>query len=245
MDRWSIDFKMAFRTLVRQPTFTAIALVTLAVGIGATTALFSVYRAVFLDPIPLPGADRLLFVMEQAGFGCCGPASGPDYTDWVARQRVFSGIGIISPHSFTLTGGSDAELVDATAASASLFNFLGVKPLLGRTFTTADQADPSAVILSYGLWQRRFGGRHDVIGATLELDESPFKIVGVMPESFDVPSPWAGTRHYQLYTPFKNAWLTGNRGSHSYPVVAQLRPGATLEMAQDDMNRIRREVGNE
>jgi putative ABC transport system permease protein len=245
IDRWIIDLKMAVRTLVRQPTFTVIALVTLAVGIGATTALFSVYRAVFLDPIPLPEANRLLFVMEQASFGCCGPASGPDYTDWVARQRAFSGIGIISPHSFTLTGGGDAELVDGTAASASLFDFLGVKPLLGRTFTTMDQADPSAVILSYGLWLRRFGGRPDVLGATLEMDESPYTIVGVMPVSFDVPSPWAGTRHYQVYTPFKNAWLTGNRGSHSYPVVAQLRPGATLETAQDDMNRIMRELAKE
>jgi len=245
IDRWSLDLKIAARTLVRQPTFTVIALVTLAVGIGATTALFSVYRAVFLEPIPLPEPDRLLFVMEQASFGCCGPASGPDYTDWVVRARAFSGIGIISPHSFTLTGGGDAELVDGTAASASVFDFLGVKPLLGRTFTTMDQADPSAVILSYGLWLRRFGGRHDVIGATLEMDESPYRIVGVMPESFDVPSPWAGTRHYQLYTPFKNAWLSGNRGSHSYPVVAQLRPGATLEMAQDDMNRIMRQLGKE
>jgi putative ABC transport system permease protein len=245
IDRWSTDFKVAFRTLVRQPMFTAIALVTLAVGIGANTALFSVYRAVFLDPIPLPEPDRLLFVMEQASFGCCGPASGPDYTDWVARERVFSGIGIISPSSVTLTGGGDAERVYATAASASLFNFLGVKPLLGRTFTTADEADPSAVILSYGLWQRRFGGRNDVIGATLEIDQSAYTIVGVMPESFDVPSPWSGTQHHQLYTPFKNAWFTGNRGSHSYPVVAQLRPGATLGMAQDDMNRIMRELGKE
>jgi putative ABC transport system permease protein len=245
IDRWSSDFRAAFRTLVRQPTFTAIALVTLAIGIGANTALFSVYRAVFLDPIPLPEPDRLLFVMEQASFGCCGPASGPDYTDWVARQRAFSGIGIINPSSVTLTGGGDAERVYATAASASLFNFLGVKALLGRTFTTADQADPSAVILSYSLWQRRFGGRDDVVGATLEIDESPYTIVGVMPQSFDVPSPWSGTLHHQLYTPFKNAWLTGNRGSHSYPVVAQLRPGATLEVAQDDMNRIMRELAKE
>lgn len=243
--RWSTDFSVAFRTLVRQPTFTAIALVTLAIGIGANTALFSVYRAVFLDPIPLPEPDRLLFLMEQASFGCCGPASGPDYTDWVARQRAFSGIGIINPSSVTLTGGGDAERVYATAASASVFNFLAVTPVLGRTFTTADQADPSAVILSYGLWQRRFGGRNDVIGATLEIDESPYTIVGVMPESFDVPSPWLGTLHHQLYTPFKNAWLTSDRGSHSYPVVAQLRPGATLEVAQDDMNRIMRELAKE
>jgi len=242
---WINDVKLALRTLARQPAFAAMALVALALGIGANTALFSVYRAVFLDPIPLPESNRLVFVMEQASFGCCGPASGPDYTDWAARQRAFSGIGVINPASVTLTGGGEAERVYATAASASLFSFLGVSPALGRTFTPADQADASVVILSYNLWQRRFGGRTDVIGATLQIDESPYTIVGVMPEHFDVPSPWSGTLHHQLYTPFKNTWLAGNRGNHSYPVVAQLQPGATLQMAQGDMDRIMRDLASE
>lgn len=245
MGPWMNDFRLALRTLRRQPAFAATALVTLGIGIGATTALFSVYRAVFLAPIPLPQPDRLVFLMEQASFGCCGPASGPDYTDWVARQRAFSGLGVINPGTVTLTGGGDAERVYATAASASVFDFLGVKPLIGRTFTAADQADPSSVILSYSLWQRRFGGRRDILGTTLDIDQSPYTIIGVMPERFDVPSPWSVTVHHQLYTPFKDAWLKGNRGSHSYPVVAQLAPGATLPMAQQDMDRIMRDLAKE
>jgi putative ABC transport system permease protein len=245
MSPWTTDFRLALRTLVRQPAFATTALVTLGIGIGATTALFGVYRAVFLDPLPLPEPNRLVFVMEQASFGCCGPASGPDYTDWVARRRAFSGIGVINPGTVTLTGGGEAERVYATAASASVFDFLGVRPLFGRTFTVADQADPTSVILSCSLWQRRFGGRRDVLGTTLDIDESPYTIVGVMPEHFDVPSPWSVTVRHQLYTPFKDAWLKGNRGSHSYPVVAQLAPGATLAMAQQDMDRIMSELARE
>ena len=243
---WMRDVRLALRTLARQRGFAAATLLMLALGVGATTALFGVYRAVFLDPLPLPHADQLVFAMEQArSFGCCGPASGPDYTDWVARQRVFSGMGILNPGTVTLTGGGDAERVYATAASASVFDLLGVPPLLGRTFAPADQANPSVVILSHGLWQRRFGGRPDIVGTTIHIDESPYTVIGVMPRDFDVPSPWLGTQHHQLYTPFQDAWLNGDRGSHSYPVVARLRSRTTLAMAQADMDRMMRELARE
>ena len=242
---WTKDLQFAFRMLRRRPGFAAMVLLTLALGIGCTTALFGVFRTVFLEALPLPDSGRLTFVMEQGGFGCCGPASGPDYTDWVARRRAFSGMGIIGPTSATLTGDGEAERVYATAASASVFHLLGVAPLFGRTFTTDDQVNPSVVILGYGLWQRRFGGRRDILGKTLEIDDAPYTIIGVMPRGFDVPSPWRGTRHHQLYTPFNDAWLRGNRGSHSYPVLARLAPGATLQAAQSDMDRVMRELAQE
>ena len=242
---WMGDFRLAVRTLARQRAFTVATLMMLAVGIGATTALFAVYRDVFLNPLPLPESNRLVFLMEQAHFGCCGPASGPDYVDWVARQRAFSGLGIINPGSFTLTGVGDAERVSGTAVSASLFDLLRVRPMLGRTFTAADHNSTSVVVLSYGLWQRTFGGRRDIVGTAVDINQAPATIVGVMPKDFDVPSPWLGATHYQLYVPFQNAWLQGQRVSHSYPVVAQLRPGATLETAQADMDRVMRELARE
>jgi putative ABC transport system permease protein len=245
MLNWTNDFRLALRTLRRRPGFAAMVLGTLALGIGCTTALFGVFRTVFLKPLPLPDASQLTFIMEQASFGCCGPASGPDYTDWVARQRSFSGIGIINPGSVTLTGGGEAERVYATSASASVFALLGVAPLLGRTFTVADQTEPSVVVLSYGLWRRRFGARPDVVGKSIAIDQAPYTIIGVMPRDFDVPSPWLGTQHHQLYTPFKSASLEGNRGSHSWPVVARLATGTTLQAAQSDMDRVMRELAQE
>ena len=238
MGEWKRDFGLALRMLRRRPGFAVTVLATLALGIGANTAIFGVFRTVFLQPLPLPDAARVTFVMETGGFGCCGPASGPDYEDWVRRQRAFSGMGILSPRTVTLTGSGQAERVYSTAASASVFRLLGVSPRLGRAITPSDQAAPSVVVLSYGLWQSRYGGRTDVLGSTLTIDGKPYTIVGVMPRGFDVPSPWSVTRRHQLYTPFDDAWLQGNRGSHSYPVLARLAPGATLAAAQADMDRI-------
>jgi putative ABC transport system permease protein len=245
MEKWVKDCGLAWRMLVRRPGFAITVLATLALGIGTTTALFGVFRTVFLEPLPLPSSSEITFVMEVAGFGCCGPASGPDYSDWVARQRAFSGMGIISPASVTLTGAREAERVLATSASASVFDLLGVQPLLGRTFTPGDQVNADVVVLSYGLWQRRFGGRRDVLGTTLDIDQRPYTIVGVMPREFDVPSPWIGTGRYELYTPFEDEWLKGDRGSHSYPVLARLAPGTTVAAAQADMDRIMRELAQE
>jgi putative ABC transport system permease protein len=242
---WISDLRLALRTLRRRPGFAAMVLGTLALGIGCTTALFGVFRTVFLKPLPLPNPGQITFIMEQASFGCCGPASGPDYTDWVARQRSFSGLGIISPNSFTLTGGGEAERVYGTLASASVFQLLGVAPLIGRTFAADDEVEPSAVVLSYGLWQRRFGGRANILGTSIEIDQTPYTVIGVMPRDFDVPSPWSGTRHHEIYLPFKRAWLEGNRGSHSWPVVARLLPGTTLQAAQSDMDRVMRELAQE
>ena len=248
MATWSQDFRVAFRTLQRRPGVSATALTILVLGIGATTAIFGLFRTVFLRPLPLPEPDRLVFVMEQAGFGCCGPASGPDYVDWVARQRAFAGMAVLNPGSFTLTGGGageEAERVLGVATSASVFPLLAVPPLLGRVFTVEDQKAPSVVLLSYGLWQRRFGGLRDVLGSALEIDGKPYAIIGVMPEGFDVPSPWLGTAHHQLYMPFDDAWLARDRGSHSYPVLARLAPRATVATAQADMDRIMRELAQE
>ena len=185
---WTKDLQLALRTLRRRPGFAAMVLATLALGVGCTTALFGVFRTVFLEPLPLPDSGRLTFVMEAGGCGCGGPASGPDYQDGARRQRAFSGIGVLSPGSVTLTGEGEAERVYATAASASVFQLLGVSPLLGRTFTAADQIDPSVVVLSYALWAGRYARDAAIIGRTIRLAGRADRVIGVIPPA--CPITW-------------------------------------------------------
>jgi putative ABC transport system permease protein len=245
MAAWMNDLGLAFRALRRRPGFSLTVLVTLALGVGANTALFGVFRTVFLEPVPLPGSDQLVIVMEQGGFGCCGPASGPDYLDWVERNRSFSGLAAQSPTSFTLTGLTEPERIFGTYVTASAFDMLGVSPLMGRALLPEDQEAPGTLVLSYALWKNQLGGSPGVIGTTLELDGTPYAVVGVMPEGFDVPSPWSQMGSFRVYLPFQNEKLGGDRGSHAFPVIARLGPGQTKATAQADMDRIMRELAAE
>jgi len=245
MGAWMKDLGLAFRGLRRRPGFTITVLLTLALGIGANTALFGVFRSVFLRPLDLPESEELMIVMEAGGFGCCGPASGPDYLDWRERNRAFQDMAVLSPGNFTLTGLDEPRRVYATSVSASAFEMLGVSPLMGRGLLPEDEDAPGVVVLSYPLWQGTLGGRQDVLGSSLEIDGTSFTVVGVMPQGFDVPSPWSVTVQHQLYLPFARERLTGNRGSHSFPVVARLAEGTSQEAAQDDMDRIMRELAQE
>jgi predicted permease len=236
---------MAARALLKRPAFTLAVLLTLALGIGANTALFGVFRTVFLTPLPLPDPDRLTFVMETASFGCCGPASGPDYLDWSERHRSFSEIGAISHILATVTGEGEAERLRALDVTASVFDVLGVDAAMGRVIVPEDQVAPSVVVLSHGLWSTRFGADPDILDKTLVVNGRSLTVVGVMPEGFDVISPWNRTGRFALYRPFANDDLNGNRGNHSYPVVGRLAPGMTLEAAEADMQRVMRELAEE
>jgi len=245
MGMWMKDFGIAFRALRKRPVFTLTVLLTLALCIGANTAFFGVFRGVFLRPIDLPESDELMIVMEAGGFGCCGPASGPDYLDWRERNRAFEDIAVLSPGSFTLTGLDEPRRAYGTWVSASAFEMLAVSPLMGRSLLPEDEEAPDAVVLSYSLWQGTLGARPDILGSSLEIDGTSYTIVGVMPEGFDVPSPWGRTSRHQFYLPFANQRLRDNRGSHSFPVVARLAEGITQEAAQKDMDRIMRELAQE
>lgn len=242
---WLNDMKLAARVLSKRPVFTATVVVTLALGVGATTALFGLFRGVFLEPLPLPEPDELVVVMERAGFGCCGPASGPDYRDWVERQRSFDGLAALAPGDVTLTGVDEPERVYATEVTASAFDLLGIEPMLGRGIREEDETSEGVVVLGHPLWSRIFDRDPDVVGRTLEIDGVARTIVGVMPPDFDVPSPWLGTRRHALYLPFPTSRMESNRGSHSFPVIGRLSEGVTLEAAQSDMDRIMRELAVE
>jgi predicted permease len=242
---WMNDLRLAVRVLLKRPGFTGTVVLTLALGVGATTALFGVFRGVFLEPFPLPDSDELVIVMEAGSFGCCGPASGPDFVDWVARERSFEGMAALSPGVVTLTGLDEPERVYATEVTASAFDFLGVEPLMGRALRPDDQVTEDVVLLSYELWQRVLAGRSDVVGQGLEVDGRVRTIAGVMPRGFEVPSPWLGTRRHELYLPLPLEELESNRGDHGLPVIARIDDGVDLETAQADMDRIMRELAAE
>jgi hypothetical protein len=247
MDAWMKDFRLAFRSFARRPGFTVTVLITRALGIGATTALFGIYRTVFLEPIPLPDSDRLMVVMGQTGSdGCCGPASGPDYIDWVERNRSFEALALLNPGSYTLTGMPQPERVYGTAVTSNAFALLRVQPLMGRALLPSDDEADGAVVVSYTFWKNQLGGRADVLDSPLELDGKPYTIAGVMPEGFDVPSPWSQYGSHRLYLPFtRERLLAADRAGHQWPVIGRLAANATKESAQADMDVVTRGLAEE
>ena len=245
MGMWTKELRVAIRVLLKQPGFTFGVCLMVALGVGATTALFGVFRAVFLQPLPIPDSNEIVFVMQRGGFGCCGPSSGPDYVDWVERQRSFDGMAILSPRTANLASDGAVERVFGTLVSPNGFELVGIAPQLGRALEPDDADGASVVVLNHGFWQRDFGGDPDVIGESIRIDDEPTTIVGVMPDGFDMPSPWSVGRAHQFYQPFPTEDLQGNRGNHSYPVFARLSSGTDLATAQTDMDRIMRELAQE
>ena len=242
---WTKELRVAIRVLLKQPGFTAGVCLMVALGVGATTALFGVFRTVFLQPLPIPDSEEIVFLMQSGGFGCCGPSSGPDYLDGVERQRSFEGMAILSPRTANLASDGTVERVFGTLVSANAFDLVGISPQLGRALEPEDANGAQVVVLNHGFWQRDFGGDPDVIGTSLRINDEPWTVVGVMPEGFDIPSPWNLGRDHQFYQPFPVESLQENRGSRSYPVFARLSPGTDVDAAQADMDRVMRELAQE
>ena len=192
------DLRFAFRQLLKNPGFTAVAVITLALGIGANTAIFSVVWDVLLRPLPYPEQERLVSLSEWSEQAPNGPISYSDFLDWRARQTSFTAIGIARRESFTCVAAGETERVSGAMASHDLFAALGVQPLHGRLFA-ADDDKPGAdrtVVIREGFWKRRFGGRDSTVGETIQLDGNPYTIVGVLPEAFQYP-----TRDATLWVP--------------------------------------------
>ena len=232
------DIRYGFRMLLKKPGFTAIAVLTLALGIGANTAIFSVVNAVLLRPLPFAEPDRLVMVYEKRlKLGRTrNPVSAPDFIDWRAQNTVFENMAAYTWWNANLTGGDEPERIMGAVASAGLFPTLGVEPALGRSFTP-EEDQPNAnrvVVLSHGLWQRRFGSDAGIIGKTLTLNGNSFTVVGVMPRGFHFPD-----KQIEMWAPLAlNTSEAGNRGSHYLHVVARLKPGMSLPQAQAEMETI-------
>ncbi|HEV7890855.1 MAG TPA: ABC transporter permease [Pyrinomonadaceae bacterium] len=234
------DLRYAFRMLRRSPGFTATAVLTLALGIGANTAVFSVINGVLLRPLPYAEPDRLAMLWTddpRHGLHEEG-TSYPNFEDWKSQSRAFADMSAAADYTVSLTGAGEPERVRAAAVSANLFALLGRQPILGRDFDAGDvERRERVVVLSYGLWQRRFGGAPDVTGKTVEIDGKSAQIVGVMPRDFFFPGKEA-----QLWEPVTSfsRWdkVRAKRYSDWWLVVGRLKPGTTFDGARAEMNAV-------
>ena len=231
------DVRQGLRILIKTPGFTAVAIVTLALGIGANTAIFSVVNAVLLEPLPYPQADRLVRVAEQvramrAGGGRRGgPRSfvtGDTFNGWRESTQTLEGLAAYSPRSYTLTGLGEPIRLRGTAVSASMFPMLRVTPERGRLFDAGDEhpgADQVA-ILSDALWTRRFDRDPDMVGKALTLDDRQYTVMGVLPASFYFPD-----RESEIWTPFVlnlPPQRPGERMILAFQAIARLKDGVSL-----------------
>ncbi len=237
MDTIWQDLKFAARMLVKNAGLTLTAILTLALGIGANTAIFSVLSAVLLRPLPYPQPEQLVKVWGRfTGIGLPKDQmwfSAPEYRDLNELSHSFSEIACARKNSFNMGVNGTPEQLAGASATPSLFRALGVNAQIGRTFTE-DEAQPgrdSRVLLSYGLWQRGFGGDPNVLGRTLQINGQPMTVVGVLPQGFAYP----GFSGVDIWAPLAfppAAYSPDNRGNHGYEVVARLKPGVTLAQAR-------------
>jgi putative ABC transport system permease protein len=227
----SQDLRYAFRSIRKNPGFTAVAVLTLALGIGANTAIFSVVNAVLLRPLPFRDPSSLCLLTERMP---TIPVLGPsylNYKDWRTESRSFENIGAARNTILTLTGTGEPERVQGQMATASLFPLLGTSALLGHTFSAEEDrvGGPAVVLLSYGFWQSHFGGAPDAIGRPLTLDSQPYMISGVLPRGFQLIQP------ADVYLPFEPwaARLPDDRSWHPGIIaVGRLKPGVSLDSAR-------------
>jgi len=247
LDALRQDIRYALRTLRRSPGFTAAAVVTLALGIGANTTMFSVMNATVLQRPPYPDPERLatLWRIQTKDPENINIVSWPNFHDWRERSRTFASLAILDSagRGYNLTGASEPEQVPGVRVTASFFTVLGVAPMLGRTFTV-DEEQPGAdrvVVLSYGLWKRRYGADPTIVGRTIPIDSRPHVVVGVMPESFRFR---LGSER-ELWVPA--GWTKGDqdRTANSFVAIGRLRSDAALAQAQSELDTIGRALADE
>ena len=240
MTRLLQDLRYACRTLRKSPVFAAVAILTLALGIGANSAIFTLINAALLRPLPFPHPERLALVWEEtAMFGLKdSPVALGNYADWRAQNRSFEAMGALERGSVRLTGAGEAQQIQCSGVTASVLETLGVKPALGRPFSAGEDLPGAAktAILSDGLWRRAFGADPAVVGRTIELEDEHFVVAGVMPAGFRFPDSeievWLPTG--MMYGPKEFV----NRGRHNWMVVARLKPGVTMAQANQDIRGI-------
>jgi putative ABC transport system permease protein len=242
VERTARDGRFALRLLRKSPAFALTAIGVLALGIGATTAIFSVVNAVLLRPLGFREPDRLVMVWERSPAGHNNVIQTQNFLDWRARNRSFSQISCIYGFSMNLSGEGDPVQVPGLLVTSGFFELLGVPPMLGRIIGDPDTRPgaPPVIILSYGIWQRRFGGRPEVIGRKIAIGGAPTEIVGVMPRDFAFPTIRAELLGPLIIDPAK-----APRDGRNFSAVARLKPGVTLAQAQRDMEAIAAQTARE
>ncbi len=240
------DLGHAFKTFARDRSFSILAIAALAIGIGATTTVFSIFNAV-LTPLPFPEPDQLVMVRDgRVDFNT--PASLPEYRDWNENNQNFEGLGAYFNFSASLTGEGQPEELWGIRATANVLPLLGVQPLIGRHFTPEEEVvgKDDVALITYGLWQRKFGGDPDVIGRTVNLRNGPTTLIGVLPPDYKgiLPADLRGDRPRELVFPLGLDADVG-RGAHFLRVLGRLRPDVSLDQAREDMDRLALQLNEE
>jgi len=238
------DARYGLRNLARTPGFTLVAMLTLALGIGANTTIFSVMNNTLLKPLAFPSPERLVLVWQT--FGGRGPdnwniVSAPNFWDFQKQSKSFTSIAILDSagrgYNLGAAGATEAEQVSGLRVSAGFFDVLGVKPLMGRTFLPQEEmlGRDHEVILTYGLWQTRYAGDKAIIGKQIRMDGADFEVIGVMPREFQWQF-WSGPR--KLFVPVGYTKTDFGRGDHSFLSIARLKPGVTMAQANAELDGI-------
>ena len=230
------DVRYGLRMLRQSPGFTSVAVLTLALGIGANTTIFSIVEAVLLRPLPFPEPDRVVQVLQTPKGLPYVSVSGEDYFDWESENHTLEGSSITTwTQNYNASGAGEPETVAIVRTEANFFSVLGTDPALGRGFAPGeDQMGKDHVaVLSHGFWQRHFGGSADALGKTVELNYQPYTVVGILPRWFNYPQAT------DIWIPIdKTVQGTSARGSYSYRVIGRLKHGVTIEQAQSDLSTI-------
>jgi putative ABC transport system permease protein len=234
------DVRYGLRMLMKNPAFTIIAVLALALGIGANTAIFSVVNTLLLRPLPYKNPEQLVVIWENAthlGFPKNTP-SPANFLDWQKQNTLFTGMGAFAERTFNLTGVGEPERLEGRRVSANLFELLGVKPILGRTFVPdEDKPGTKVALLNESLWKRRFGSDPGVIGRALALNGESYTVVGVLPNSVRLPG--FGNWRDQVWVPLAfPAEEAASRGNHFLEVIGRMKPGVTLPQARAEMETI-------
>lgn len=231
------DLRYAVRQLLKAPGFTAVALLTLALGIGANTTIFSLVNSVVLRPLPYPTPGELVLVWNNNTIEKIPDdiTSWATFHDWRTQNKTFAGMAGYSPGNANLTGHGDPEQVPSTSVGDGFFEILGVPTMRGRWFNDAEQTpgQDGVAVLSHGLWQRRFGGDESILGRDIQVNGRPRTVVGIMPPGFAFPA------RADLYVPIApDEQLRNNRNAFWLPVAGRLKPGVSIEQAQADLTTI-------
>jgi len=243
MNSMLMDVRYALRMLLKNPGFTAVAVLTLALGIGANTALFSVVNGVLLNPLPYPHPHQLVAVAETFPPFAEASISYPNFLDWVRMNHTFEGLAAYRHANFNLTGMGEAQRVNGVQVSADFFPLLGAKPAIGRNFSPQDDRPGAApvVMLSGRFWRNKFASSPEVLGRVLNLDGKGYTVIGVVPENFYFCCESMNFQLGDVYVPIGSAngdWVT-NRDSHpGIRAVGRMKPGVTIDQAGADMNQI-------
>ena len=238
------DVRFGARMLLKNPAMTIVALLALTLGIGANTAIFSVVNAVLLRSFPYADAEKLVLVWEkrQGGRTDQNVINLGNFSDWKEQNQVFSDMAVFFDRAINLTSDGEPEEVPVQFATTNLFSVLGTNPLAGRTFLAEDGGvgQPRVALISYALWQRRFGGDKQIVGRQIILNNDPVTVIGVMPANFGwhIQRGTQVSKPADIWVPFQITNELRQRRGRFASAVARLKPGVTIEQAQREMDTI-------